>query len=121
MSINTERLVILFEKLASLGIKGKIHEVTMDLFKETMAAVRIGDHRSSLFEIQSGVMQGSKLGPLLFIIFLNDLLLELESMNIGVKIGNSSVTTLNFTDDIVLITDTPEKLQEFIMFVVDGV
>ena len=61
---------ICFAKLSALGIDGKFLEVIKDLFTGTTARVRIGDHESPFFEIQSGVMQGSKLGPLLFIFFL---------------------------------------------------
>ena len=105
---------ILFAKLAALGINGKFLDVIKDLFTGTTARVRIGDYESPSFEIQTGVMQGSKLGPLLFIIFLNDLLLNIESKRLGAKMGELNISWLCFADDIMLITDCPKKLQKLI-------
>ena len=59
-------------------------------------------------------MLGSKLDPLLFIIFINDLLIELESHDLGVKIGELEISSLSFADDIILIVNSPKTLQKLI-------
>ena len=47
-----------------------------------MATVRVGNYQFRLFDVEKRFKEASKLGPLLFIIFVNDLLEELES-NLG--------------------------------------
>lgn len=105
---------LLFKKLRHIGVRGRICNAIQDLYTKNKARVIILDYLSDYFEIHSGVMQGSKRGPILFIFYINDLLLELEAANLGVSIGNVAVSALGLADDIVLIADNPKNLQKLI-------
>ena len=66
-------------KLHSIGIEGKLLELFTSYLHNRKQIVVVDGLKSSTTNITAGLPQGSRLGPLLFIIYINDITEDLES------------------------------------------
>ena len=89
----------LAEKVAACGIRGHLLDWIKDFLSNRTQSVVVNGTRSGEGKVTSGIPQGSVLGPLLFVIYINDLPLCAKNY---VKM---------FANDVKLfaITDTPEN------------
>ena len=95
---------ILFRKLNYYGVRGIALEWFKSYLSNRMQMVYINNTFSNINNIDIGVPQGSILGPLLFLIYVNDL-------NTCIKYSN----TYHFADDtnLQLITKSLNKLNRY--------
>ena len=73
--------------------------------------VRWGSCFSDWFDINAGVRQGGVLSPDFYCLYIDDLILILERLNIGCHLKNAFLSVLIYADDMALLSPTLKGLQ----------
>lgn len=110
-------------KLHQIGVRGRMLRMLRGLYTGNKATLRVNGLLTRFFEVSEGVKQGASESPLLFITYVNDLLLELKKARIGVAIPGAPerqnpwsplelLAALMWADDLVILAPTQQNLQK---------
>ena len=95
-----------------LSVRGKMWRVIKDMYRVSRSAVLLDGECSEAFDVQQGVAQGCSLSPILFSVFINGLLKEVEQAGLGVELSDgSTIGGMLFADDFVGVRNSEEELQ----------
>ena len=86
----------------------------MNMYLNQKLRIKWDDHFSNFFSVSNGVKQGGVLSPLLFCIYVDNLLSQLRSSSYGCYIGQHFTGALCYADDIVLISPSLQGLNEML-------
>ena len=69
----------LLAKLSQIGVEGMFYDTIKSYISDRRQIVVVDGEKSDITDIKAGIPQGSRLGPLLFIIYMNDIINDIES------------------------------------------
>jgi hypothetical protein len=119
-SIDAEKA---FDRVWRTGLFFKLKEkvnkrIWLILFNYYKSAVGVVKYKNivcgPLFNILSGVKQGGVLSPFLFNMYIEDLIIEIKNLNLGVNFFDVIIPLLGFCDDILLMSMILADLQKFL-------
>ena len=102
----------LFAKLQSLGYRGKSLEILKSLYYNDQVQVNVNGRLSKPLFLSLGVKQGCSLSPILFALYVDDLVRSLHETGAGVPISKEILSVLTFADDILCLSVSKAGIEE---------
>ena len=104
----------LLSSLNKKGIGGKLFKILLSMYQKLKSCVRNNQSFTEFFECNIGTRQGCKLSPILFSLFINDIVQELRNNcphGIFISQNIPEIFVLLYADDIANCADTVGNLQ----------
>jgi hypothetical protein len=101
----------LFRLLIERGLPPCIVRCLINFYTVNQVRVLWAGLTSDYFSALNGVKQGGVISPILFSIYIDDLLIRLSLSGVGCYIGLNFVGVLAYEDDIVLIAPSPTAMR----------
>ena len=103
----------LWQVLRGYNFDNNIIQAIQALYTNSSSAVLINNSIGEPFKTTIGVRQGCLLSPVLFNVFLENIMEEaLEEFHSSISIGGRPISNLRFADDIDLIGKSEAELQD---------
>jgi len=99
--------------------KPAILRFLISYYAQSYGIISIKNTLTSKFKTTLGVKQGGCLSPLLFAIYIADVVDKINELNIGVRVGGQLVNILLYADDIVLICDSRRGMDDMLKTITD--
>ena len=106
--------VKLFEKLLNKGMCPLTVRLLLNMYTKQKLQVKWNNHMTQKFNVTNGVRQGGVLSPLLFSVYIDELLEKLGKSGIGCHMGPYFVGALGYADDIILLCPSVVGLNKMI-------
>jgi len=104
----------LFYELMDRGISPLILRCLMFIYVNQSCSVRWGSKYSNTFSVNNGVRQGAVSSPILFCVYMNNLINLLRSTSIGCQINGIYLGIWVYADDIILLSPSRSGLQQMV-------
>ena len=107
---------ILLEKLHYYGIRGTAHKWFKSYLSNRMQCTEIGNTQSKFDFVKSGVPQGSVLGPLLFLLYINDIVISSKLCKFTLFADDTSLfySHKNKTEGAKILNSELEKIADWL-------
>ena len=104
----------LFNKLLTRGMCPLTVRLLLNMYTRQKLQVKWNNHISCSFDVTNGVRQGVVLSPLLFSVYVDELLEKLKSKGIGCYMDHLFTGALGYADDIILMCPSITGMKEMI-------
>ena len=98
---------MLFKLYHNKGICGKAWRLIRYWYIDMAEFVRIEGKSSRTYIIHQGTRQGGVLSPWLFLVFIDDLIEELQRPNAGISLNTVYLGSPVFADDLTMLSRNP--------------
>ena len=111
----------LFVKLFDMVGKSRLWSLLVDWYERDRSRIAVAGRTSPWWSNSAGVKQGDICSPVLYAIFINDIVATLRARGLGVQVSDRLrlLSILLYADDQVLIASSPEELQAMMDVVFD--